>query len=84
MIGLLRAQIIRAMLDIQIIKSELRRLLKKSGASRDEIKERLASASGQQPFRPAFVNGERVKRRSDTVRIKTDGKAGDLTDAGGR
>jgi hypothetical protein len=66
------------------LKAELRSILKKSGASRDEIKERLASASGQQPFRPAFVNGERVKRRSDTVRIKTDGKAGDLTDAGGR
>ena len=72
------------MLDIQIIKSELRRLLIKSGASRDEIKERLASVSGQQPFRPAFVNGERVKRRSDTVRLKTDGKAGDLNGAGGR
>ena len=73
------------MLDIQIIKSELRMLLIKSGASRDEIKERLASVSGQQPFRPAFVNGERVKRTAEAaVRLKTDGKAGDLNGAGGR
>jgi hypothetical protein len=72
------------MLDIQILKAELRSLLQKRGASRDEIKQRLASLSGQQPFRPAFVNGERVKRRSDTVRLKTDGKAGGLNGGGGR
>ena len=71
------------MLDIQILKNELRSLLKESGASRDEIKQRLASFSGQQPFRPAFVNGERVKRHSDNVRIKTNGKSGNLTGAGG-
>jgi hypothetical protein len=71
------------MLDIQLLKSELRSLLKESGASRDEIKQRLASFSGQQPFRPAFVNGERVKRQSDNVRITTNGNSGNLTDAGG-
>jgi hypothetical protein len=47
-------------------------------------KQRLASLNGPQPFRPALVNGERVKRRSDNVRSKTEGKAGDLTDEDGR
>jgi len=74
----------KAVLDIQLLKSELRSLLKKSGASRDEIKQSLASVSGQQPFRPAFVNGKRMKKRLDTVRIKTDGKTVALTDAGER
>jgi hypothetical protein len=47
------------MLDIQREKFEIRDRLKEAGLSDKEIKERLTSEL--KPFKPAFINGKRVK-----------------------
>lgn len=46
------------MLEIQRDKLELRNHLKRAGATDDEINQRLNE--DHRPFRPAFVNGERI------------------------
>lgn len=55
------------MLEIQRDKFELRNRLKKAGATDDEINQRLNE--GHRPFRPAFVNGQRVVGDYAAVRM---------------
>ncbi len=64
------------MLEIQRDKFELRLRMHKAGATDAEINQRLNG--DHRPFRPAFVNGERIVRDCFETRMSSgsgDGRA---------